>query len=143
MTVDQEIAARLDRAIDSLLRDHDRPVDRGSESELLGTARLLRDTLPRFHPRFGFEELLAGRLALLARARPGEDATGSTTRPAEPIPFPAAATVMPQAEVVMASRRRLGLVAGGAIASGVSIALPLAGAALLMRRRGRSQDGLL
>ena len=144
MTVDSENAARLDIAIDSLLRDEARPSALGTESDLLETARVLRDALPRFHPRFGFEERLAGRLTTAGRAQPwGRELAPAMSPPAEPIPFPAAATVLPADDAVMASRRRLGLVAGGAIASGVSIAIPLAGAALLMWRRGRSSGGLL
>jgi hypothetical protein len=144
MTVDSENSARLDIAIDSLLRDEARPGALGPESDLLETARVLRDALPRFHPRFSFEERLAGRLATAGRAQAwGSVVASATSSPPEPIPFPAAVAVLPSAEAVMASRRRLGLVAGGAIASGVSIAIPLAGAALLMWRRGRSSGGLL
>lgn len=143
MTAGHDTEDRLDRAIDSLLREDDRPREVGTEIELLGTARLLRDALPRFHPRFGFEESLAGRLAGLARSGPGDPAATPVAPRPEPIPFPAAAAVLPASEAVTASRRRLGLVAGGAIASGVSIAIPIAGAAFVMWRRSRSSGGLL
>lgn len=143
MTVDQETAARLDTAIDSLLREDVQLIAVGSDHELLDTARLLRDSLPRYHPRFGFEERLAGRLAALGRA-PHEATMADAARPRlEPIPFPAAAAVSPRQVPATPPRRRRGLLAGGAIASGFSIVIPLAGAAVLIWRRGRSSGGLL
>lgn len=132
-----ETAAQLDGAIDAMLRE--RGVLRSSaDSELVATARLLRDALPRFHPRFGFEELLAQRLAAARRRERWEHAP-------EPTPLrPAATTVEPDsADIDAAERRRRGLVAGGAIASGVSIAVPIAGAAIVVWRRSRSSGGLL
>lgn len=132
-----ETAAQLDRAIDAMLRQ--RGVLRSdADGELVATARLLRDALPRFHPRFGFEELLAQRLAV---AR-GRERTDHAPEPTAIRPGPS--TAEPDAtEVDGAERRRRGLVAGGAIASGVSIAVPIAGAALVMWRRSRSSGGLL
>jgi hypothetical protein len=134
MTGPRETATQLDSAIDILLRQRD-AASSSTEGDLVTTARLLRDSLPRFHPRFGFEELLAARLAA-ARLR---------ERPPEPTPIRpllsapgAAAGVVESAE-----RRRRGLVAGGAIASGVSIAVPIAGAAIVVWRRSRSSGGLL
>ena len=66
-----ETAVQLDTAIDAILRQ--RGVLRATaEDELVATARLLRDALPRFHPRFGFEELLAARLAAARRRERSE-----------------------------------------------------------------------
>jgi hypothetical protein len=119
-------AEHLDAAIDAILDgrsvqslEHQRKV-----LELLTTARLLHESLPRFHPRFGFEERLAARL------RGGM---------ADVVPFPAAAPVDPRP---MATSRRRGLVASGAIASGLSLVLPLAGAALVAWRRSRPTGGI-
>ena len=132
-----ETAAQLDRAIDAMLRQ--RGVLRSdADGELVATARLLRDALPRFHPRFGFEELLAQRLAAARRRERSDHAPEPTAI------RPVTATAEPDAgEVTGAERRRRGLVAGGAIASGVSIAVPIAGAALVVWRRSRSSGGLL
>lgn len=143
MTVDLEAATRIDSAIDSLLRDDVGLSPVGSEHDLLDTARLLRDALPRYHPRFGFEERLAGRLATPGRT-PIEDALADGAGPRfEPIPFPAVAAAFPGRVAATLPRRRRGLLAGGAIASGFSIVIPLAGAAVLIWRRGRSSGDLL
>jgi len=133
MTGPRETATQLDSAIDALLRQRG-TARSSSEGDLVTTARLLRDSLPRFHPRFGFEELLAARLAA-ARLR---------ERPQEPTPIrPVLSAPDADADVVeSAERRRRGLVSGGAIASGVSIAVPIAGAALVVWRRSRSSGGL-
>ena len=141
MTDSQQTAARLDAAIDSLLRDGRGPSAVGGDDELQATARRLRDALPRFHPRFGFEELLAGRLVAPGQSRmPSSWPGASTGQPGEPIPFPRLAG----SEVgnVGVLRRHRGLLAGG-IASGVSIAIPLAGAAIVVWKRGRSSGGAL
>lgn len=143
MSRTRETAAELDSAIDSLLSRPARPVDT-DEGELVATARLLRDALPRLHPRFGFEEHLAARLAAARRLTEGP--TGQV-EPAEPVPLrpflnaaePATDGRLTQPLTAAAEHRRLGLVAGGAIASGVS----LAGAALVVWRRTRSSGGLL
>ena len=74
----------------------------------------------RFHPRFGFEELLAARLASSGRERTAESLPDDPTP--EPIPFPLA----PPSDGgrVASGRRRRSLVAGGAIAcSGLAIQL--------------------
>jgi hypothetical protein len=149
MTRTPETAAQLDTAIDAILRQ--RGVLRSTaEGELVATARLLRDALPRFHPRFGFEELLAARLAAARRRERSEHVP-------EPTPIrPALASTGSGADTTEGAdmtegadttdgvdRRRRGLVAGGAIASGVSIAVPIAGAALVVWRRSRSSGGLL
>jgi hypothetical protein len=142
------MAADLDLAIDDLLADRDRPLPVAT-ADLLATARLLRDALPRYHPRFGFEEHLARRLTAARRA-----STASITlsrRPAETeaqVVAEAATLVrlpyMAGAETAASpSRRRRGLLAGGAIASGVSLAIPIAGAALVAWRRGRAAGGSL
>jgi hypothetical protein len=143
MSRTRETAAELDSAIDVLLRSPAGPVAT-DEGELIATARLLRDALPRLHPRFGFEEHLAARLA--AARRLTESPVGQAV-PAEPVPLqpslssaePTAASRVPKPAAAVAEHRRLGLVAGGAIASGVS----LAGAALVVWRRTRSSGGLL
>ena len=145
MTASLEAAEQLDTAIDALLRDEASSREVGATAELAATARLLRDVLPRFHPRFGFAELLATRIAALGRDRAsGRDRSVAGTT-VEPIPFPVSPPASPAVtESDGSSRvRRRSLVAGGAIASGVSIAIPLAGAALMMWRRGRSHGGLL
>lgn len=130
-------ALRLDRAIDALLRGEriadaqEEPLD-AATSSLAAVARSLHEVLPRFHPRFGFEETLATRLSRPLSA----DASAAV-----PIPFPAAAASgRGQDARRVWERYRRELVAGGAIASGVSIALPLAGAALVKWRRSRSSS---
>jgi len=134
MTRTPETAIELDSAIDTILRGPIGPAD-VEEGELSATARLLRDALPRLHPRFSFEEHLAARLAAARRI------AGGPVAAAPPIPIgPRLAVADPtspdriDAGPVNAEHRRLGLVAGGAIASGVS----LAGAALVVWRRSRS-----
>ena len=144
MTGTRETAAQLDSAIDTLLRGSSGPSVVG-ESGLIVTARLLRDTLPRLHPRFTFEELLATRLAVARRLQ----AVPPPLEPTDPTPIGRSLEPAPAAAAVevdssdAAERRRRGLVAGGAIASGVSLALPIAGAALVVWRRSRSSGGIL
>jgi hypothetical protein len=137
-------AADLDLAIDDLLGDRDRPL-RVETADLLATARLLRDSLPRYHPRFGFEEHLARRLAMAGRgeagsalAAEGGDAEGVVRAPVSLRLAPVASVPEPPG-----ARRRRGLLAGGAIASGVSLAIPIAGAAWVAWRRGRAAGGSL
>ena len=132
-------ALELDLAIDHLLRGEHAPVETDREP-LFATARLVREALPPFHPRFGFEEHLARRLAaarLPARGSEEASPTPIGRRPALPdtdLPV-LAASAGPAAPVTLGpGPRRRGLVAGGAIASGVSIA----GAALVVWRRSRS-----
>ena len=141
MTGARETAEQLDSAIDTLLQDPVGPRP-AVEGELSATARLLRDSLPRLHPRFSFEEHLAARLAAARRYAAGETpAPAAPTQPPTPI-GPRLATAVPAGDDVpeheVAEHRRLGLVAGGAIASGVS----LAGAALVVWRRSRSSGGM-
>ncbi len=142
MTGSPETAARLDRAIDRLLQGPV-PVEEG---ELVGTARLLCDALPRLHPRFSFEEMLAARL--LAAAGPGASGAGGGAADAATVPTPLrsvveGAGVGSDQLTAAVDRRRRSLLAGGAIASGISLAVPIAGAALVVWRRSRSTGGLL
>ena len=142
MTRTQQDATQLDSAIDSILEDARGPV--GSEDDpLTATARLLRRSLPRLHPRFSVEEHLAARLAVARRME--------LAPAAAPTPVPAPTPIRPDIQVEPPAeaqddegheRRRRNLVAGGAIASGVSIALPIAGAALVAWRRSRSSGGM-
>jgi hypothetical protein len=124
-------AARLDAAIDALLEDRVplMSVGDGQELEMLATARLLHEALPRFHPRFGFETRLAHRL------------TGSVADDRSLQPPIAVEDVADPADAAIPSRRRT-LVAGGAVASGLSLAISLAGAALMARRRSRPTGGI-
>jgi hypothetical protein len=122
-------ATRLDGAIDALLEGDAPLMSVGEDLELLATARLLHEALPRFHPRFGFETRLAGRLTGTAVSRVTTESPGHDD---EPEPEPA----RPGAP------RRRGLVAGGAIASGLSLVIPLAGAALVAWRRSRPTGGI-
>lgn len=134
MTRTDEKALELDRAIDTILRGQAGPVPAGDEGELMATARLLRDALPRLHPRFGFEEHVAARLAAAVRppAEPRLDPEPTPLRPS--LLVPAAVETEATATPAAGEHRRRGLVAGGAIASGVS----LAGAAIVVWRRSRS-----
>ncbi len=131
MSID-ESASVLDHELDRIIRGEaaiaEAAADRSELDELIATARLLHAALPRFHPRFGFEEALAARLR-----------RGRAAEPGAPIPFPTSAVGQRARDVRRVwDRYRRELVAGGAIASGVSIALPLAGAALVRWRRSRS-----
>jgi hypothetical protein len=133
MITTNESAFDLDVHIDYILRGEGaRPQSTAAvadEDALVATARLLYAVLPRFHPRFGFEEALAGRLR---RRSDGVD-------PGQPIEFPrAAASDSAQDVRHVWERYRRELVAGVSIASGVSIAIPIAGAALVRWRRSRS-----
>jgi hypothetical protein len=133
--------ALLDRAIEALLEDRPGPVP-AETAELLATARLLRDRLPRYHPRFRFEEHLAARLAAVggpAGDTPAADAGAPTPRAAAIVLLP---VVDGARSVAPPARRRRSLLAGGAIASGVSLAIPIAGAALVAWRRGRAGGSL-
>jgi hypothetical protein len=127
-------AAQLDGVIDDLIHGPAGPVPLDDEG-LAATARLLHEALPRLHPRFSFEEHLAARLA--ATGRPETAATSGAAMPSiTPM------TVPPPDVPGTADRRRRSLVAGGAIASGVSLAIPIAGAAWVAWRRSRSSGGI-
>ena len=146
MSRTQETADQLDSAIDDILRGSRGPAAR-EEGELVATARLLRRALPRLHPSFGFEEHLAARLAAARRIELAPaTAVATSPAPAAPTPIRPDIAIEPPPETAGAEtqdRRRRTLVAGGAIASGVSIALPIAGAAIVAWRRSRSSGGLL
>jgi len=138
MTATPETAAQLDLAIDDLLAEGAGPRSL-PEVELLATARLVRESLPRFHPRFSFEEHLAARLAGARAHRGGELPEPTPLRPVEDV-----RPAEPEPAAPAGRRRRAwvagGAIAGGAIASGVSIVIPIA--AVVVRRRARSSGGL-
>jgi hypothetical protein len=140
MTRTRQTATELDGDIDRLLRDPSLPIPAG-EGELTATALLLRDALPRLHPRFSFEELLAARLAAAGRPATAVAPAPVPIRPGVRIDTQVATPIMEAVEEAVERRRRT-LRAGGAIASGVSLALPIAGAALVVWRRTRSSGGL-
>ena len=143
MTRTRETAAQLDSAIDRLMQAPSGPRLVG-EGELVATARLLHIALPRLHPRFTFEELLASRLAAARRETVAALPEPTTLGPLPMASLRSAAGLAQGLEATgSAERRRRGLVAGGAIASGVSLALPIAGAAIVVWRRSRSSGGIL
>lgn len=124
-----EEALQVDVYLESLLSAHDRAptsIDRRLAAELdpseRRAARLLADTLLRFHPSFRFEEALAARL----HAAAGDLGPDAERSPATILTFPDA--VRDRARSTEQDRRRV--LIGGAIASGVS----LAGAALFAWR---------
>lgn len=131
-----EEALQTDVYIESLLARHARaPVglesSGGSEAEIGHAARLLERTLVRFHPSFRFEEALARRLRESAGPgglRGGAEAGTERGSIGQLVPLPHGPGL-----VAAADGRARGLLVGGAIASGVS----LAGAALLAWRRSR------
>ena len=138
MKEERPTAIELDHAIDRMLRGELAPVET-EPGPLLGTARLVREALPPFHPRFGFEEHLARRLAAASLSARASAASPTPIRPRmaltnADLPVLAASTGPAGSVTVGPGPRRRGLVAGGAIASGVSIA----GAALVVWRRSRS-----
>jgi len=144
MTRIHEDATQLDSAIDSILESARGPVVHADDG-LVATARLLRRSLPRLHPSFGFEERLAARLAVARRLELAPAAAAAPVSVPAPTPIRAGIEVEPPTDVMddeAQERRRRNLMAGGAIASGVSIALPIAGAALVAWRRSRSSGGM-
>ncbi len=141
MSRTHETAAQLDHAIDSIIGNARGPVST-DEGELIATARLLRRALPRLHPSFGFEELLAARLAAARRMELAPAAAGAVVVPTPIRPGLALEPPDGPARAEGPDHRRRNLVAGGAIASGVSLALPIAGAAIVVWRRTRSSGGM-
>jgi hypothetical protein len=149
MSVRGETPQQLDDAIDALLGQPGwlRPLDEGP---LSATARVLRDALPRFHPRSGFEERLARSLSAAGTLDAGRSAGRGSMATVVPFRRPAeraGASERSQEQSLQpsggsAERWRRGLVAGGAIASGVSLAIPIAGAAVVAWRRLRAPEGL-
>jgi hypothetical protein len=146
MTRLEETPTQLDDAIDDILAGERGPVAH-HEGELMATARLLRRALPRLHPGPSFEEHLAARLAAARRIEPTPATdTAASGSPVTPTPIRPGIGIDPpavSADDAAHDRRRRNLVAGGAIASGVSIALPIAGAAIVAWRRSRSSGGML
>ena len=125
---ESEAARRLDTAIDELLAD--RSVAAAVEDDSLEAAALvLGSSLPRLHPRFGFEERLAQRLRGEAArsARPPGSADGQTV-----VAFPGSAQWAGGTAAPERSWRpgRLSLI--GALASAASLALTLAGAGFVV-----------
>jgi hypothetical protein len=133
------VADRLDDAVEALLLGRPRalPAPDDELAGLLDTARLLHEGLPRLHPSFGSEERLARRLAAVAAG------AGSPMLLALPVPDGTWDAGMVEEGAPPATRwRRRDLVAGGAIASGLSLAIPIVGAALLAYRRVRAPGGM-
>ena len=126
--LDRLLASRWDPPPPVAVGDAEDPV----EAELRDTAELLRRTLVRFHPSFRFEEALGARL----RAEGGTPrSTGGRV-----IAFPGRAATLEEAEATLpVDRRGRGLLVGGAIASGVSIA-SIAG--VVLWRRTRTTPGI-
>ncbi len=131
MSTQAAAAAELDLAIDALLADR-RPPAGPADVDLIATVLLLRDRLPRYHPRFGFEERLLHRLAS------GDAAPALIVQLPEPPLEVESVAGDPGARPAARRRARL---AGGALASSISLAIPLAGAALIAWRRGRLTGG--
>jgi hypothetical protein len=123
----REPAIQVDAYLERLLSGVPTPIELelGDAPGLAEVARMLRARLVRFHPSFRFEERLAERLR--------REAVGLTPPGAELIPFVDTGDIR--------ERRGRGLLVGGAIASGVSIA-SLAGAAVVAWRRVRSERRL-
>jgi hypothetical protein len=156
----EEEAFQVDAYLDELLAiptSSPQTVPDAVEPGVEAIARLVQRALARFHPSFHFEERLAARLVAEAGGTaPASVASGSTSslRTAdladlpEPIAIGSLArgplggpTLAPAAAggtmVALERRGRGGLLLGGAIASGVSIA----GAALIARaRRARAEQ---
>jgi hypothetical protein len=129
-------AEALDTAIDALLVDGAlrAAADDGSLEE---TARLLAVSLPRMHPRFGFEERLAHRLRDEAGAlRLNDQDRAWATVLAFPIEDHADASSLTDHPWRPGRRSLI-----GASASAASVVLTLAGAVfVVLRRRARGGD---
>jgi hypothetical protein len=144
----EEEALQTDVYIESLLSRQDlRPQrlagDDSDEDGLRRTAQLLGRGLVRFHPSFRFEETLAARLRRAAELmRAGGQVIGGDA-PEGLGPFHGRSAIVAGPPVVFEAQpalaghlldpRARGLLVGGAIASGVS----LAGAVVLAWRRNR------
>lgn len=131
---------RLDAYVEGVLagrRPGPRPVTGDDlDSAMRRTADLLARALVRFHPSFRFEEALAARLRADAEAmRRGMPAGEPARAAAAIVDFRGGWTsedARPHVQQELAAVRTRGLLVGGAIASGLS----LAGAAYLAWRRG-------
>jgi hypothetical protein len=134
---EQDEADRLDAAIDAVLADH----SFGSSSDaasLEDTAGLLASSLPRLHPRFGFEERLVHRLR---DAAGGLHLSDQDRAWATVLAFPVSEPDDEGPETTERSWRpgRRSLI--GALASAASLALTLAGAVVVVLwRRARGGD---
>jgi len=157
----EEEAFQVDAYLDELLAittTAPRALPEAIEPEVEAIARVVQRALARFHPSFHFEERLADRLAreALAGAPSTSGGSGSGMLVGSPtladLPEPVSIgtlPLLPQVDralapaaagvpiMVLERRGRGGLLLGGAIASGVSIA----GAALIARaRRARAEQ---
>jgi hypothetical protein len=123
----EDESVQVDSYLDALLaaRERDRPPTVDVAADLRSAAGSVQRALPRFHPSFAFEERLAGQLRALAGTEPAGTVIAFPARAVPPVAGP--------------ERRARGVILGGAIASGVSIAgvSLAAGAALLARRRAK------
>jgi hypothetical protein len=130
-TREDEGAFQLDLYLDQVLSGDAVPargwMSGSTDPRLAGAATLVADGATRFHPSFRFEERLARRLR---DAAAGIDR--DTADPAVVLPFGLAA-----AADRARSRRVGGVIVGGAIASGVSLASLAGAAALVVWRRAR------
>jgi len=132
-----DAALRLDAYLEELLADREArrprpaaPATPAVDPREAVAADLLARGLVRFHPSFRFEEALAARLRATADSMRLAAAAGGSPAEGTLLSFPGLSAASP-----MLSRERVparGLLVGGAIASGVS----LAGAAILAWRRG-------
>lgn len=135
----------VDAYVDALLSRHEMLVVAGTgtptavtpptpalaDPRLSAAARELHTSLVRFHPSFRFEDRLAGRLRAAAQGQseaPMSPVADGSPVGAMVIPFPGSDVPRP---IPSDPERGHGLLLGGAIASGVSIA----GAALYAWRR--------
>lgn len=137
---DEEAAIQLDVYLDRMLAG-DGPdgtswsPDDVSDIDLGRVAGLVADGSTRFHPSFRFEERLSGRLRELAGSQQRAPAYGYAGQPVARgvvVPFSSGTATDPAR-----SRRVGGVIVGGAIASGVSIASLAGAAALVVWRRAR------
>ena len=125
---ERDAARRLDIAIDELLAGRpDAPTP--DDDSLEGTALVLGAGLPRLHLRFGFEERLAQRL----RSEATDPRTTLVAFPGVERPIEDA----DESRTWHPSRRSV----IGATASGLSVAIPLAGAVfVVLWRRARGSE---
>jgi len=128
----EEELVQVDRYLDALLASRfalREAAEPDVDEDVRTAAVAVQRALPRFHPSFAFEERLAHRLR----------STG-TDSPGTLIAFlPRARATTADGASLPVERRGRGVLLGSAIASAVSIAgVSLAGAALLVRRRGKS-----
>jgi hypothetical protein len=134
---EQEEARHLDAAIGAVLADRS-VLETPDDGGLADTARVLASSLPRLHPRFGFEERLVHRLRDRADALrlSDQDRAWATV-----LAFPLGERTREHEGSSERSWRpgRRSLI--GASASAASVAITLAGAVfVVLWRRGRSGD---